>query len=58
MVFHLLRKLAPEHAGLPIGLVAFEAAAALPPLPPDVLVMDLRRLISNPVEPEPGDGER
>ena len=43
MVFHLLRKLAPEHAGLPIGLVAFEAAAALPPHPPDVLVVDLRR---------------
>ena len=58
MVFHLLRKLAPEHAGLPIGLVAFEAAAALPPHPPDVLVMDLRRLVSNPVEPKPGDGER
>ena len=46
MVFHLLRKLAPEHAGLPIGLVAFEAAAS--PHPPDALVVDMRRISPDP----------
>ena len=34
MVFHLLRKLAPEHAGLPIRVVPFKAAAAPPPSQP------------------------
>ena len=45
MVSSLLRELAPEHAGLPIRIVPFEAAAALPlPRTPDVLVVDMRRI--------------
>ena len=48
MVFHLLRKLAPEHAGLPIRGVPFKAAAALPPQPPDVLVVDMRGIVPHP----------
>ena len=48
MVFHLLRKLAPEHAGLPIRVVPFKAAAALPPQPPDVLVVDMRGIVPHP----------
>ena len=42
MAILLLRKIAPEHAGLPITLVGFNDPPA--PLPPDVLVVDMRRM--------------
>ena len=41
MAILLLRKIAPEHADLPIVFVEFDDPPA--PLPPDVLVVDMRR---------------
>ena len=38
-----LRELAPERAGLPIELVDFNDPTASAPVPPDVLVVDMRR---------------
>ena len=43
MAVLLLRERAPEHAGLPIEVVDFDDPTALPP-PPDVLVVDMRRI--------------
>ena len=43
MAVLLLRKAAPEHAGLPIEVVDFDDPTALPP-PPGILVVDMRRI--------------
>ena len=43
MAVLLLRELAPERAGLPIELVDSNDSTASAPVPPDVLVVDMRR---------------